>query len=147
MMKKTLITVILGFVLWSVVEAQVYTNKPVGEKSEPLVDSLKSTPYPYALPIWGDKAAALGFDLPYSAGLSVNMLTQESQLVIDNIMVGFNGGPKYNIDEIIRIDEAVASATAVNIRPDLWIFPFLNVYGILGKAKTSTKIGAGIFLP
>jgi hypothetical protein len=146
-MKKVIFTVMLGFAFLHMLEAQVYTNKPVGQKSEPLVDSIKSTPYPYALPIWGDKATALGFDLPYSAGLSINYLTQESELVIDNIMVGFNGGPKYNIDEIIRIDEAIASASAVNIRPDLWIFPFLNVYGILGKAKTSTNIGAGIFLP
>ena len=140
-------TVVLGFALAGVTDAQVYTNKPVGEKSEPLVDSLKSTPYPYALPIWGDKATALGFDLPYSAGLSVNYLTQESELVINNIMVGFNGGPQYNIDEIIRIDEAIASANAINFRPDIWVFPFLNVYGLLGKVSTSTKIGAGVFLP
>jgi len=80
-MKKAILTVIFGFSLFSVLDAQVYTNKPVGEKSESLVDSLKITLYPYALPIWGDKATALGFDLPYSAGLSVNYLTQESDLV------------------------------------------------------------------
>lgn len=146
-MKKTLISFILGFSLLGVVEAQVYTNKPVGEKQEELIDSLKTTPYPYALPIWGEKAAALGFDLPYSAGLSVNYLTQESELVINNIMVGFNGGPQFNIDEIIRIDEAISQASALNIRPDVWVLPFLNVYGILGKVQSSTKIGAGIFLP
>ncbi len=140
-------TVVLGFALAGVTDAQVYTNKPVGAKSEPLVDSLKSTPYPYALPIWGEKATALGFDLPYSAGLSVNYLTQESELVINNIMVGFNGGPQFNIDEIIRIDEAIARASAINIRPDVWVLPFLNVYGILGKVSSSTKIGAGVFLP
>jgi hypothetical protein len=146
-MKKAILTVIFGFSLFSLLEAQVYTNKPVGAKSEPLVDSIKSTPYPYALPIWGDKATALGFDLPYSAGLSVNYITQESELVIDNIMVGFNGGPQYNIDEIIRIDEATSRAGALNVRPDIWVFPFLNVYGILGKVQSHTKIGAGIFLP
>lgn len=146
-MKKIIITLIFALPLVGNLDAQVYTNKPVGEKSEPLVDSLKTTPYPYALPIWGEKATALGFDLPYSAGLSVNYLTQESELVIDNIMVGFNGGPQFDIDEIIRIDEAIASASAINVRPDIWVFPFLNVYGILGKVKSSTKIGAGIFLP
>jgi hypothetical protein len=146
-MKTIIFTVILGFTFVNVLEAQVYTNKPVGAKSEALVDSLKTTPYPYALPIWGEKATALGFDLPYSAGLSVNYLTQESELVIENIMVGFNGGPQYNIDEIIRIDEALSKASAINIRPDVWVFPFLNVYAILGKVSSSTKIGAGIFLP
>jgi opacity protein-like surface antigen len=146
-MKKLIFTIVWIACTCGMLKAQVYTNKPVGEKSEGLVDSLKSTPYPYALPIWGDKATALGFDLPYSAGLSVNYLTQESELVINNIMVGFNGGPQFNIDEIIRIDEAIANASAINVRPDIWVFPFLNVYGILGKVSSSTKIGAGIFLP
>ena len=140
-------TVVLGLALAGSVEAQVYTNKPVGAKSEPLVDSLKTTPYPYALPIWGEKAAALGFDLPYSAGLSVNYLTQESELVLQNLVVGFNNGPQYNIDEIVRFNSAIAQASALNIRPDLWIFPFLNVYGILGKVKSSTQIDASIYLP
>ena len=36
---------------------------------------------------------------------------------------------------------------AVNIRPDIWLLPFLNVYAILGKAKTSTAIDAGIWVP
>lgn len=146
-MKNLALIVLAAVSLSGTLHAQVYTNKPVGEKQEALIDSLKSTPYPYALPIWGDKAAALGFDLPYSAGLSVNYITQESDLVINNIMVGFNGGPKFNIDEIIRIDEAIAQASAINVRPDLWVFPFLNVYGILGKVQSSTQIGAGVFLP
>ncbi len=146
-MKAIIFTITLGFALSGMLDAQVYTNKPVGEKSEPLVDSLKATPYPYALPIWGAKATALGFDLPYSAGLSVNYLTQESALVIDNINVGFNGGPQFNIDEIIRINDAIANASAINVRPDIWVFPFLNVYGILGRVQSSTKIDAGIYLP
>lgn len=62
-------------------------------------------------------------------------------------MVGFNNGPMYNIDEIVRIKDAIAGANAVNVRPDVWILPFLNVYGVLGKVKTSTEIDAGIYLP
>ena len=146
-MRKTITLVLLGCVFAQVLDAQVFTNKPVGQKSEPLVDSLKSTPYPYALPIWGAKVTALGFDIPYSAGLGVNCLTQESALVIDNLMVGFNNGPMYNIDEIVRIKDAIAGANAMNVRPDVWILPFLNVYGVLGKVKTSTEIDAGIYLP
>lgn len=146
-MKKIITTVIFSCALAGILDAQVYTNKPVGEKSEPLVDSLKATPYPYALPIWGDKATALGFDLPYSAGLSVNYLTQESELVLGNLLVGFNNGPQYDIDEIVRFNNAIAQASALNIRPDIWLLPFLNVYGILGKVKSSTQIDASIYLP
>jgi hypothetical protein len=127
--------------------AQVYTNKEVGKKNEALIDSIKAEPYPYSLPIWGAKAAAKGYNLPYSAGISVNYLQQESALLIDNLFVGFNNGPMYDLNEIIRFDEATARAGALTVRPDIWVLPFLNVYGIFGKAKSSTEINAGLYLP
>ncbi|WP_348813844.1 hypothetical protein [Flavobacterium maritimum] len=126
---------------------QVYSDKIVGKKNEAVLDSLKAQEYPYSLPIWGDKATKKGFQLPYSAGVSVNYFWQESDLIINNLQVGFNNGPKYNLDEIIRFNDAVATANAVNIRPDIWLLPFLNVYGIIGKAKTSTNIKAGLWVP
>jgi hypothetical protein len=146
-MKKRYIIMILFLIISFEVNAQVYTNKEVGVKNLELIDSLKSTDYPYALPIWGAKAAKLGFNLPYSAGIGVNYLWQRSDLVLNELMVGFNNGPKYNLDEIIRFNNAVAEASALNIRPDIWLFPFLNVYAILGKANTSTSIDAGVWIP
>jgi hypothetical protein len=85
--------------------------------------------------------------LPYSAGVSVNYYWQESSIVIDNLYVGFNNGPQYNLDQIVRFNDAAATASAINVRPDIWLFPFLNVYGILGKVQTSTAINAGIWVP
>jgi hypothetical protein len=146
-MKKTILLSLVCLMLLPGAFSQVYTNKVVGKKNDALKDSIEKQEYPYILPIWGKKATAKGFQLPYSAGLGVNYLWQESDLVIDNLMVGFNNGPMYNLDEIIRFDDAKASANAVNIRPDFWLFPFLNVYGILGFARTSTAITAGLWLP
>jgi hypothetical protein len=77
----------------------------------------------------------------------VNYLWQKSDLVLENLYVGFNGGPMYNLDEIVRFNEAVSEASAVNIRPDIWILPFLNVYGIIASAKPSTTVGFGIWIP
>lgn len=127
--------------------AQVFTNKEVGKKNEELIDSLKQADYPYSLPIWGDKATKAGYSLPYSAGLSVQYLGSESLLIIDNLMVGFNNGPMYNLDGIVRFDEAKARAEALTVRPDIWLFPFLNVYGILGKAQASTDVNFGVWVP
>ena len=126
---------------------QVYTNMVVGEKNAPSVDSLKQKSYPYVLPIWGEKVSKMGFQLPYSAGISVNYFWQESAMIIDKLFVGLNNGPKYNLDEIVRFKDAVANANAINIRPDIWLFPFLNVYGIFAQAKTSTTIDAGLWIP
>lgn len=127
--------------------AQVYSNKEVGKKNEALIDSLKKAEYPYALPIWGKKVAAMGYDLPYSAGLSVQYFGQVSDIVIENLMVGFNNGTMYNVDELIRFDKAEATAGGLTIRPDIWLLPFLNVYAILGKTKASTEVGFGLWLP
>jgi hypothetical protein len=125
----------------------VYSNKEVGKKNAAEIDSLKNSEYPYVLPIWGDKATKLGFNLPYSAGLGVNYLWQESDLVIDNLMIGFNNGPLYDLDEVVRFDNATSQASGVNFRPDIWLFPFLNVYGIYAQAKPSTAVDFGIYVP
>lgn len=146
-MNRLLVVAVVLTGLFSQTRGQVYTNKVVGAKNEALKDSIIAKPYPYSLPIWGAKAAARGYDLPYSAGLGVNYLWQQSDLIISDLFVGFNNGPMYDLDEIIRFNGSTATASAVNFRPDIWILPFLNVYALLAKAKTSTEINAGIWLP
>jgi opacity protein-like surface antigen len=121
---------------------QTYSEQGL-EKS----DSLKNLEYPYILPIYGAAAHKLGYKLPYSAGIGINYLAQESDLIIDNLQVGFNNGPMTNLDEIIRFDGAIAGASGINVRPDIWLFPFLNVYALVAQAKTSTEISAGLYLP
>lgn len=127
--------------------AQVFTNKEVGKKNDILIDSLKKSEWPYALPIWGKKVTAMGYDLPYSAGLSVQYFNQVSDLLIENLMVGFNNGTMYNVDELIRFDKSRATAGGFSVRPDVWVFPFLNVYAILGQTNASTEVGFGLWIP
>lgn len=137
-----------AFLLFSVsFFGQVYSDKIVGQKNQQLKDSLKIADYPYALPIWGDKVAKKGYKLPYSAGLSVNYFWQDSEIVINDLQVGFNNGPMYNLDEIVRFDKSHVEAVALTLRPDVWLLPFLNIYAIFGKANTTTKINAGIWIP
>jgi hypothetical protein len=128
--------------------AQVYTNKPEVFVDKEKRDSIKAAvEYPYALPILGEKAAKAGYQLPYSAGLGLNYLWTRAELVIDNLQVGFNNGPLHNLDEVVRFDKAVANAQAINFRPDVWLLPFLNVYGILAASRPSTTIDAGVYVP
>lgn len=145
-MKKLLFFFILIYST-AQLSAQVYSNKVVGSKNEALKDSLEKSEYPYILPIWGEKATKRGYQLPYSAGVSVNYMWQESSLLIDNLSVGFNNGEMHDLDQIIRFDGSKAEANIITVRPDFWLFPFLNVYGIFGKAYTSTAIDAGVWVP
>lgn len=146
-MKHLLITILAVIFFLGQSSGQTYSNKVVGEKHKATIDSLKLQDYPYALPIWGAKVTAMGFDLPYSAGLGINYFWQESNIIIEDLMVGFNNGPMYDLNEIIRFNESISTASAFNFRPDFWVFPFLNVYGTFSKAKTSTEINAGVWLP
>jgi len=147
-MKKRLI-LFLSFLVAVLTQAlsQYTTDKVVGQKNEALIDSLKTADYPYLLPIWGKKVAQKGFKLPKSAGLSVQYLWQQSEITINNLQVGFNNGPLYNLDEIVRFDKAQTTTNGVNIRPDMWILPFLNVYAVFANSKTSTAINAGVWIP
>jgi hypothetical protein len=99
------------------------------------------------LPILGKQATKKGFNLPYSAGLGINTLWQKSELIIEDLKVGFNNAPPYDLDEVIRFNEAIAEATALNIRPDVWLLPFLNVYGIIAVANPSTTVDFGLYVP
>ena len=127
--------------------AQYTTDKVLGPKNQYIADSLKKSEYPYIFPAWGKKVTAKGFNIPKSAGLSSQYFYQKSDIVIENLEVGFNNGPKYPLDEIIRFNSSVATSNGISIRPDVWVLPFLNVYGIFAKSKTSTAIDAGVWLP
>ena len=142
-MKKTILISIALFI-FSVGFSQVYTNKPV-KKQEVKTDTLDV--YDDALPLLGKKAHQKGYDLLYSAGISVNYLWQESSILINNLQVGVNNGPKVNLDNIVRFNNATATTNAVNFRPDIWLFPFLNVYGIFSASKSSTAVDFSINVP
>ncbi|MBO3115512.1 hypothetical protein J4050_02065 [Winogradskyella sp. DF17] len=133
------VTVLMVLFYTSSVNSQVYselTDKPQ--------DTLE---YKNLLPIFGKKVKELGFDLPYSAGISVNYLWQKSDIVISNVAVGFNSGDLINVDDIIRFNSTTAESNGVNIRPDVWLFPFLNVYGIFAQAQSRTNVDVSIVIP
>ncbi|MBX7110145.1 MAG: hypothetical protein K1X61_15955 [Chitinophagales bacterium] len=146
-MKKLIYAIIPALLGMTDSYAQYTTDKVVGKKNQEYLDSVKNSEYPYALPILGKKAHQQGFSLPYSAGLSLNFLTQQSDIIIDNLSVGFNGGEMYDLGNVVRFNSAVSKGSGLNLRPDIWLFPFLNVYGVLAKSALSTSIDAGLWIP
>lgn len=147
MYRLKLLLLFLAVVGLSPAFSQVYSDKVVGKKNADLADSIKASEYPYILPILGAAATKRGFNLPYSAGLGLNYLWQESDLVIENLQVGFNHQPMHDLSDIVRFNNATSRAVGLNFRPDVWVFPFLNVYGILAKAKPSTTVDFGVYVP
>lgn len=100
-----------------------------------------SKPYPYILPILGDKAHSAKARLPLPVGVMFNALAGTQYLGIDNMQLGFgninNPNPPEMIDlsEIVTFEDITAQSSTFNLRFDAWILPFLDVYGIVGKTK------------
>ncbi|PZX48540.1 hypothetical protein [Algoriphagus chordae] len=107
---------------------------------EDYYDSLKNMDYPYLFPILGAGAAKRGYDLPYAWGASIIYFTQTQEILINETLVGFGGSELVDVSRFINFGPTIANTNAVSFRPDLWVLPFLNVYGILGGGNTQTNV-------
>ena len=101
-------------------------------------DSVLKT-YHNRFPIWGRKAIERGFDLPYPVGLSVNGVWASQNIDITNLSLSTGANPVVPV-EIIKFGENKAPVFTANARADLWLLPFLNVYGFGGHAWISTDV-------
>jgi hypothetical protein len=140
MFKNGLLAILCVLYLQST--AQVFSDKTTSRNN---ADTLKE--HKFLLPIWGDKAIAAGYNLPYSGGIGINYLWQQSDITINNLEVGFNNGTKYNMDNIVQFNNATSTSNGFNIRPDVWILPFLNVYGIIAQSYSSTAVDVDLRVP
>jgi hypothetical protein len=125
------------------VSGQQYSSTRVKDKYKAYTDSLKQVEYNYVFPIWGQQAYSKGFDIPYPAGLMGNYMWMRQGIVIDNLQLGVKTD---NVDipltpvDFIEFGDNLNTSYSVNVRPDLWIFPFLNVYGIFGYGNSDTEV-------
>lgn len=127
-----------------------YTSKKVKTKHQVYTDSLKQVDYKYVFPILGQGAYKKGFDIPYPAGLMANYMWMKQNLLFDNMQLGLKTD---NVDipltdvNFIEFGENTNTSYAYNVRPDLWIFPFLNVYGIFGGGQSRTEVNLTAPIP
>ncbi|CEE90516.1 conserved hypothetical protein; putative exported protein [Xenorhabdus nematophila str. Anatoliense] len=101
------------------------------------------------LPIWGDAARAKGYDLPEPFGASYSYMNMRQDIVVDSIKFQFSN-PKYKFFEntVINAGDTRQKSETHMLKLDSWIFPFLNIYGVYGKTKGSSKTNLdSIYLP
>lgn len=114
-----------------------YADNPVYKA---YYDSLKEMDYPYIFPILGKKAYKRGYDLPFAYGMSGIYFTQRQEIIIEQTSIGFNGGEMVDVSKFIKFGPTIATTHAYTVRPDLWVFPFLNIYGVFGGGTTETEV-------
>lgn len=106
-------------------------------------DTVAVKEYKQVLPIFGKKAVAMGFELPEPLGIAVNYMHFDQGILLENVMVGFEGlnnsVDPVNLDDFLHFEELTSVGNVVMVKPDFWLFPFMNVYGILGRVDVNTK--------
>lgn len=115
----------------------------VGENSKRFKqysDSIRLAETLYKLPIFGNEVQKKGYDLPLPAGLMLGYYMQEQQVVISDLAVGFGDSDLIDIDDLVEFEEVRTNSYSFTIRPDVYIFPFLNVYGILNRFYSRSNV-------
>ena len=95
--------------------------------------------YNNIFPILGRKAIERGFDLPKPLGLNLIGLYVDQNIAISNLGLSTGDNPIAPAN-FIGFGTNTSSVTTFNARADLWLFPFLNVYVIGGKAWANTTV-------
>ena len=107
------------------------------------VDSVKSAGWNYFFPIWGKKVVDKGFELPLPFGLNVQYLYNYQEITIGNLQLGVNGGGLEDVSDFIDVGFSTIATNTVQLRPDLWVLPFLNVYGLIGVGTNLVDVTLG----
>jgi hypothetical protein len=120
-----------------------YSSKKVKSKHQAYTDSLKNVNYNRVFPILGQGAYKRGFDIPYPLGAMGNFIWMDQGLVIDNLRLGLMTDdldiPLTEVD-FIEFGENKNTSYSINFRPDIWVLPFLNVYGLFGAGRSRTEV-------
>jgi len=156
-MKKSYIKIsfftALAFFIVTKTDAQ-FASKKINPKYEAYNDSLKKVKYNYVFPFWGQEAYKKGIDLQYPIGFMVNYFWVTQDVIIDNFQLGVDDiMNNYDMpltpipDSIISFGTNTNTTYSFNVRPDIWVYPFINVYGIFGYGHTSTDVEVFANLP
>ncbi|EGQ9931628.1 TonB-dependent receptor [Vibrio vulnificus] len=95
----------------------------------------------FSLPIWKEDAEALGYTLPKPIGFNLSYMTMEQGINVDSIDL-------QGLDFIqLNADPGKQYTEVLTLRADVWLLPFLNLYGLVGKldgySTTDVTLTAG----
>ena len=100
----------------------------------------------FSLPIWKEEAEALGYELPKAFGLNLSYMSMEQGINVESIALQGLKIPGLMLD--MEAEPGKQVTDVITLRADVWLFPFLNLYGLVGKlsghSETAVNYNAGI---
>jgi hypothetical protein len=106
-------------------------------------DSVEAPEWDHFFPIWGKKVVAKGFELPLPVGLNVQYLYNYQELSFGNLQLGVNNQGLVDVSDFIDIGFSSIVTNTLQFRPDLWVLPFLSVYGLFGVGTNVVDVTVG----
>jgi hypothetical protein len=90
---------------------------------------------PFMKDLVGDRADSL--PLPY--GLAVVYSNTKEDLQLDNLDVTANGNPT-SATSLLHLGHSDLKASTVLVKGDVWLLPFLDVFGFVGQASNKLSV-------
>ncbi len=143
MKRIKLVMVVAGLLLASAIYAQSGAGVRILPKQGELYDNTKNLSNPYSLPFWGQKLGSRGFLLPYPIGVMINGYAGSQDVTISDLAIGINDGQMISLDDAVGFSKVTADIQNINVRTDVWLLPFLDLYGLFGMLSAQTKVGIG----
>jgi len=97
----------------------------------------------HMFPIFGKRLAKRGLTFPKPWGVGVNYAYANQLVNITDVNIAVDDGDFVNLDDIIEFQEVRSQVQVMNLRGDLWLFPFWNVYALgnfVAESRTKTVI-------
>ncbi len=120
--------------------AQTGADKQINPYHKHYADSLKSMNYKPIFPLLARKAYKKGYDIPLPYGMSLTYFYMRQNIDISSTTIGFNDAQPLDLTDILQYGDVVNTTNVITFRPDLWILPFLNVYGIVGTGTSEVVV-------
>lgn len=120
-------------------QGQAGAGMKVGDNNEHYHDSIRRAGYPYRFPILGSKMVAKGFSVQYPVGAMLNFTDGTQKVNITDLKVGFNDIAPVPLD-FIKFGDVKATMQSATTRVDLWVLPFIDLYGIVGLVQAKTNV-------
>ena len=100
-----------------------------------------ATPQPHwsGLPIWGAEAESMGYQIPLPFGIGVTAYSARQPVNIQDLQLGRNGKDPVSVKNFLQIDRVDTSQQNVSAKFDVLVFPFLDVYALVGYTTGTTN--------
>ena len=109
---------------------------------------LSSDPAPprHRLPFLAEEARKRGIELPRTYGVGLVYYALYRDIEITEVRVGRNGATPVPVPDF-AVFGATSDVSNLNLKVDVWILPFLNVYAIVGGIQNESATSLDLILP